>query len=137
MKKMLIPIVAVKDAHSDCKNADVAVFGGPDNNLKDSESDELSSNNVASDIQTEYNNPTGKKRQFHRRRSVYTVSSIKTTLDKENYEPIAYSHVAMENVAVLVERKGKTELSQSFGLLKNQFKQFEKLPRTLFEISQV
>lgn len=58
MKKMLIPIVAVKDAHSDCKNADVAVFGAPDNNLKDSESDELSSNNVASDIQTEYNNPT-------------------------------------------------------------------------------
>ena len=35
------------------------------------------------------------------------VSSIENALDEENYEPIDYSHVSIENVAVLLEKKGK------------------------------
>ena len=96
------------ESDSHCENADATIFGAPDDNLTDSESDELSSDDVASDIETEYGNPVRKKIQFHHRRIVYAVSSIETAPDMENYEPIDYSHVAIENLAVPLEKKGTT-----------------------------
>ena len=93
-----------EDANSDCSresgNVDATIFGELDDNLTGSKSDELSSDNVTSDIEAEYENPARRKTQFDRRRNVYAVSSIETALDDENYEPIDYSRVATENVAI-------------------------------------
>ena len=74
------------------------------------ESDKLSSDNVISDTETEYDNPARKEIQFRRRRIMYAISSIETALDEKNYEPIKKiiePIVSIENVAVLLEKTGK------------------------------
>ena len=98
------------ESDSDCENANATIFGAPDDNLADTESDKLSSDNIISDTETEYDNPARKEIQFRRRRIMYAISSIETALDEKNYEPIKKiiePIVSIENVAVLLEKTGK------------------------------
>ena len=100
---MLIPMVAVKMIA--IQKWRCHCIGAPDDNLTDSESAELSSVNVTSNIKAEFDNPARKKRQSCRRHNVHAVSSTETALDEKNYEPIEYPHVAIDHVAVPLEKK--------------------------------
>lgn len=75
--------------------------------MTDSESDELISDNVTSVLQLNVIILLERKNSFTIDVMRMAVSSIENALDEENYEPIDYSHVSIENVAVLLEKKGK------------------------------
>ena len=108
--------------------------------MRGSESDEVSSVNVTSDIKAEFDNPARKKRQFCCRHNVYAVSSIETALDGKNYEPIEYPHVAIDHVAVPLEKKHKNIIKTiilTTEKWKKQLKQFDKFLGTLFKIDQL
>ena len=107
------------ESDSGCQNADGIIFGAPDDDLTDSIGNELSSDRVTSDIKAEFDNPAIKKRKFHHRCNGYADSSIEIALDEENYEPIDYSHAAIENLAVPLEKK---KHKKSFGKLNKQRK---------------
>ena len=102
---MLIPMVAVKMIA--IQKWRCHCIGAPDDNLTDSESDELISDNVTSVLQLNVIILLERKNSFTIDVMRMAVSSIENALDEENYEPIDYSHVSIENVAVLLEKKGK------------------------------
>lgn len=110
--------------------------------MRGSESDEVSSVNVTSDIKAEFDNPARKKRQFCCRHNVYAVavSSIETALDEKNYEPIEYPDVSIDHVAVPLEKKRKNIIKSiilTTEKWKKQLKQFDKFLGTLFKIDQL
>lgn len=85
---------------------DNTIFGVQGDKLTDNESEELTSDEELSDVDVS-ENFGNVNRQFHRRRNVYAVSSIDTSLDESNYDLIDMNNVGIEEIEVPLEKRGK------------------------------